>query len=162
MRLWLAFKAFFKALSHPKEMQIFLSEKKEEKSVESPLENTHLRLLGMLQSSSRLIDFFKEEISSFSDAQVGAAVRQIHAAASKNLEEVVTIRPLLEENEGAAIMIHKGYNPSEYKVTGNVRGEPPFKGIVRHRGWKAHKISLPKQVGVINREVLAPAEIEVQ
>lgn len=161
MRLWLAFKAFFNTLKHPKEMQEFLDGKHKAQEPQ-PSENSHLRLLSMLQSSGRLIDFLKEDITSFNDAQIGAAVRQIHAASAKSLEDLVTIRPLMEEPEEAVVVIQRGYDPAAIKVVGKVKGEPPFKGIVRHRGWKAHKISLPKQVGAYTREVLAPAEVEVE
>lgn len=161
MRLLLAFKAFWRAWTKPQEMEEFLLGKKEEKKPEAS-GNTHLRLLGMLQNSGRLIDFLKEDITSFSDAQVGAAVRAVHLETAKALEDLVTIRPLMEEPEGSRITIQRGYDPASIKVVGKVKGEPPFKGVLRHRGWKAHKISLPKQVGDYQREVLAPAEIEVE
>jgi hypothetical protein len=159
-KLKLAFLAFANAWRHPKQMREYL-EGQSNKAPPAASENTHLRLLSMLQHSGRLLDFLKEDIAPFTDAQVGAAVRQIHSSTAKTLEEIVTIRPLMEEAEGASVVVPRGYNPSEIKVVGNVKGEPPFKGVVRHRGWKAHKISLPKQVGAAAREVLAPAEIEI-
>ncbi|MBJ7449756.1 MAG: DUF2760 domain-containing protein [Parachlamydiales bacterium] len=157
MSLKLAFRAFFKALKQPKEIEDFLLEKKEI-SVE---EQSHLRLLNLLQNSSRLIDFFKEDISSYSDAQVGTAVRKIHADCAKALEDLVTIRPVVEDLEGAKITLNKGYDPTKYKIMGNIKGSPPFTGTVRHRGWKAHKLSLPKTQLESSKEVLCPAEVEV-
>ena len=37
-----------------------------------------LQILGILQRDSRLIDFLMEDISAYSDDQVGAAVRDLH------------------------------------------------------------------------------------
>lgn len=155
-----AFKAFVKALKEPQKAQQFI-EDQPPKQIESA-DNSHLRLLAYLQQSGRLIDFIKEDISSFNDSQVGAAVRKIHQDCKQLLEDLVTIRPLKEENEGATVQVPKGYNPSEIKLVGKVKGEPPFTGVLVHRGWKAHKRSLPKKVGEQTVEVICPAEIEIR
>lgn len=160
-KLALAFKAFCKAWKNPEKGQSFI-EGAVLATVHETTDPSHLRLLAALQLSGRLIDFLKEDISSFDDAQVGAAVRKIHEDCAKSLEELVTIRPVMDEKEGAAITVPRGYNPSNIKVVGKVKGEPPFSGIVVHRGWKAHKRSLPKQVGELATEVICPAEIEVR
>lgn len=161
MGLFLAFKAFFKALNDPERAEIFLEDKKSIQQKELP-DHTHLQLLSYLQQAGRLIDFLKEDISTFNDAQVGAAARKIHQDCRKLLEELVTVRPLRDEQEGAKVHVPKGYNPSEIKVVGKVKGEPPFEGILVHRGWKAHKLSLPKNATLQDAEVLTPAEIEVK
>ena len=164
MRLILAIKAFFKALSDPAKAEKFIAiECKEVKAkcIEAQSDSSHLRMLALLQQSSRLIDFLKEDISAFDDAQVGAAVRKIHADSSKCLEELVTIRPVMEENEGAKINVAQGYDPTKIKVGGKVKGEPPYTGRLVHKGWKVHKRSLPKKVGDQNSEIIWPAEVEV-
>jgi hypothetical protein len=161
MRLMLAIRAFFKALKDPMGAQYFLNgENKEVQASEG--DQSHLRLLSMLQNSSRLIDFFKEDISSFDDAQIGGAARKIHEECSKCLEDIVTIRPVMQETEGTRVQVPQGYDPSKIKVVGKVKGEPPFNGILVHKGWKAHKRSLPKKVGEQLTEVICPAEIEVK
>jgi len=159
MNIWSAFKAFWKALQEPQKAQQFLEDKPKQ------AENTdlsHLRLLSILQQSGRLIDFLKEDISSYTDEQVGGAVRKIHQDCNKSLEELIAIRPLMDENEGALIKIVQGYDPATIKIVGKVKGEPPFTGILVHKGWKASKRSLPKKVGDTSHEVLHPAEIEVR
>lgn len=115
-----------------------------------------------MQQSGRLVDFLKEDITSFTDAQVGAAAREIHQECSKLLEEYVTVRPLREENEGATVTVPQAYDPSTVKVVGKVKGEPPFTGILVHKGWKAHKRSLPKKLGEQSLEIICPAEVEVR
>lgn len=161
MGLALAFKAFIKAFKEPEKAQKFVEDSGEPKKLESA-DHSHLRLLQFLQQTSRLVDFLKEDISSFSDAQVGGAVRKIHQDCGQAIEEWVTIRPLKDEQEGASIHIPRGYNPAEIKVVGKVKGEPPFTGILVHRGWKAQKRSLPKKSGDPSPEVICPAEVEIR
>ncbi|MBA3602543.1 MAG: DUF2760 domain-containing protein [Parachlamydiaceae bacterium] len=163
MGLMLAFKAFFRALKEPEKTQLFLDEMPSQVAgAVSVADHSHLRLLALLQQSGRMIDFFKEDISTFSDAQVGAAVRKIHHDCSQSLEELVTIRPVMDENEGATIMVPAGYDPTEIKIVGQVRGDLSLSGVIRHRGWKAHKRSLPKKVGEQSSDIICPAEVEVR
>jgi hypothetical protein len=161
MRLLLAIKAFFKAWKDPASAQTFLDEKPATKEFPSH-DHSHLRLLALLQQSGRLIDFLKEDIHDFTDAQIGAAVRQIHQDCGKSLEELITLRPLIPEKEGTSITIQKGYDPAAIKILGKVRGEPPYTGTVVHPGWKAHKRSLPQKMGEQSSEIICPAEIEVK
>lgn len=158
MGLLLAFKAFFKAFKDPQKTKEFVEDTCLEADVQ---DQAHLRLLAILQHSGRLIDFLKEDISQYNDAQVGAAVRKIHQDCSKTLEETVTIRPIRDENEGDKIKVNLGYDPALIKVVGKVKGEPPFTGTLMHKGWKAHKRSLPKKIGEQQNDVICPAEVEV-
>lgn len=159
MSLMLALKAFMKAWKDPRKAADFCNDHVKENDHQ---DFSHLRLLSILQSSGRIIDFLKEDIAQFSDAQVGAAVRKIHQECSKTLEDMVTIRPLMEEKEGASVTVPDGYDPKNIKVVGKVKGQPPYKGILIHKGWKAHKRSLPKQITESNSQIISPAEIEVR
>jgi len=162
LRLIFAFRAFWKALWNPDKARLFLEEPKVERKSAEPVDQSHLRLLMLLQQSSRLIDFLKEDLSGFDDAQVGAAVRKIHEDSNKCLEELVTIRPVMEESEGVKITVPQGYDPLKIKVIGKVKGEPPYTGFLVHKGWKAHKRSLPKKVGENVTDVICPAEVEIR
>jgi hypothetical protein len=115
-----------------------------------------------MQESSRLIDFLKEDLSGFNDAQIGAAARRVHEESKGCLEEYVTVRPLMEESEGSKITVPQGYDTTKIKVVGRVKGQPPYIGTLVHKGWKAHKRSLPKQIGGQVTDVICPAEVEVQ
>lgn len=166
MGLGLALRAFWKAWKAPELTQEFLKEKRTTPQITQTLSDqgrdfSHLKLLALLQQSSRLIDFIKEDISSFTDAQVGAAVRKVHSDCAKSLEELVTIRPILEEAEGSQIEVPVGYDLSTLKLVGKVKGEPPFKGTLVHKGWKVHQQSLPKKAGEGQGSVLCPAEVEI-
>ncbi|MEC7838430.1 MAG: DUF2760 domain-containing protein [Chlamydiota bacterium] len=159
MRLVNAFKAFWKVLKNPECSDKLLEVQPPKQEKQDP---SHLQLLSLLQQSGRLVDFLKEDISSFNDAQVGAAVRKIHHDCNKSLEDLVTIRPVMEEKEGQMIDIPKGFDPSTIKIVGKIKGEPPFSGKLVHKGWKAHKRSLPKQVGELTTEIIHPAEVEIR
>jgi Domain of unknown function (DUF2760) len=161
MGLGLACKAFIKAFKEPQKAQEFIEDRPPSKQLEVA-DQSHLRLLHYLQQTGRLIDFLKEDIGGFSDAQVGAAVRKIHEDCAQAIEELVTIRPLKDQQEGSTIQVPKGYDPTEIKVVGKVKGEPPFTGTLVHRGWKAQKRSLPKKTGEQTAEVICPAEVEIQ
>lgn len=157
----LACRAFFRAFKEPEKMQMFIENQEPPKQSETP-DRSHMQLLYYLQHSGRLIDFLKEDIQAFSDAQIGAAARKIHQDCAQTIEELVTVRPLRDETEGATIQVLKGYNPAEIKVVGKIKGEPPFTGVLVHRGWKAHKLSLPKKTAEQIADVICPAEVEVK
>jgi hypothetical protein len=163
MEFFLSIKAFFKALKDPKAAQEFVQGQLPKLEQAKPEQDaSHLRLLALLQQSGRLIDFLKEDITSFSDAQVGAAVRKIHQDCAKSLEELVTIRPVLEEREGSIVNVPQGFDPTSIKIVGHVKGEAPYKGVLIHKGWKAHKRSLPKRIGESSSDVICPAEVEIK
>ena len=163
MRLLIALKAFFMALKNPLFAEKLLAAKSQEaKPLPASGDYSHLRLLSLMQESSRFVDFLKEDLSAFDDAQVGAAVRKIHEECGNCLEDLVTVRPIMEEMEGARITIPQGYDPSKIKVVGKVKGQPPYSGILVHKGWKAHKRSLPKAIGDQVADVICPAEVEVR
>jgi hypothetical protein len=125
-----------------------------------PATDGALRLLGLLQQEGRLIDFLEEDIEPYNDAQVGAAVRGIHAGCRAALRDRMHIERIYPQEDGAAIEIKEGFDPGELRLTGNVHGKPPFQGVLQHGGWRASDVMLPKGGG-IDPAVLAPAEVEV-
>lgn len=120
-----------------------------------------LRLLALLQKEGRLVDFLEEDIQPYSDAQVGAAVRAIHAGCRKALHERMEISRIYPEDDGATVEVAPGFDPASVRLTGNVHGNPPFRGLLQHGGWRATHVALPKTVGV-DAAILAPAEVELQ
>ena len=120
-----------------------------------------LQLLGLLQRDGRLIDFLQEEVSGFSDAQVGAAARVVHEGCRKTLREHFAIVPVRSEDEGARVTLPRGFDAAAVRVVGNVAGEPPFTGTLTHRGWRAEAVRLPKVAAGHDVRVLAAAEVEL-
>jgi hypothetical protein len=115
----------------------------------------------LLQREGRLVDFLQQDIASFPDADVGAAARVVHDGCRRALKAHATIEPVRAEDEGARVVLAAGFAPDEVKLTGSVGGEPPYKGVLRHRGWRATRLELPQIVGEHDAHVLAPAEVEV-
>ncbi len=120
-----------------------------------------LQLLSLLQREGRLVDFLQQDVATFSDADVAAAARVVHEGCRKALRAHVTIDAVREEEEGARVTIAAGFDADQVKLVGDVKGEPPYSGVLRHRGWRAAKIDLPRLVGEHDMHVLAPAEVEL-
>ncbi len=121
-----------------------------------------IQILSILQRQGRLIDFLKEDLSMYEDMQIGAAVRNIHEGCKKGLFENVDLKPVFEEAEGEAVTIKPGFDAKAVRLTGNIVGDPPFTGLLRHRGWQVERIELPQQLpGQENNMILAPAEVEI-
>ena len=118
-------------------------------------------LLAVLQREGRLIDFIREDIGEYSDAQVGAAVRSIHASCRKVLDEHLALEPVRTEDEGARVLVESGFDASAVRLTGNVSGKPPFRGVLRHRGWRTRRIELPADPASQDPTIVAPAEVEI-
>lgn len=118
-----------------------------------------VQTLGLLQREGRLIDFLFEDLDGFSDAEIGAAVREVHRGCRKALTEHFDLEAIRSEDEEALVDVETGYDPNQIRLTGNISGSPPFSGVLRHRGWRATAVRLPKvQDGA---RVLVPAEVEV-
>lgn len=129
----------------------------------APPKPTHeaLRLLTLLQRDGRLVDFLMEDIASLPDAQIGAAVRDIHRSCRKVLEEHVMLEAVVPQSEDEPITVDSGFDPSAIRLSGNIGGQPPFKGVVTHRGWKLKEMKLPPIPAGQNTAIVAPAEVEV-
>ena len=121
-----------------------------------------LVLLAALQREGRLIDFLKENLEAYSDEQVGAAARDVQRDCDAALERMFALRPLMTEEEDSEVDVAEGFDPDRYRLTGNVTGEPPFRGRLTHHGWEATALNLPQRSGsAVSAKVIAPAEVEL-
>jgi hypothetical protein len=120
-----------------------------------------VQLLSILQREGRLLDFLQEEIDAYPDAQIGAAVRDIHRGCKKALAEHVPLEPVLREAENATVRVDEGFDPARIRLTGNVMGEPPYTGTLKHHGWRTRTVNLPTVTGAADPLVVAPAEVEL-
>ena len=119
-----------------------------------------VQMLAILQRDGRLVDFLMEDLSAYPDAQVGAAVRDVHAACRTALTRYASLSPVMDDEEGQSVTVERGTDPASVKLTGTVAGDPPYRGVLRHRGWKATRLDLPP-LPVTGRTIVAPAEVEV-
>ena len=120
-----------------------------------------VQMLALLQRDGRLIDFLREDIAPYPDEQLGAAVRNIHENCRQVLDRYVKLASILDTAEEQPYTVPAGFDPGQIRLIGNVVGEPPIRGVVRHRGWRVQQIELPSLPAASGRLVVAPAEIEV-
>jgi hypothetical protein len=117
-------------------------------------------MLRILQEEGRFLDFLMEPIDGYDDAQVGAAVRAIHGGCRKALAAHVPLEPVLAAKEEERVTVERGFDPRAIRLTGNVAGDPPFTGTLKHHGWRASSLKLPR-AGDGESPVVAPAEVEL-
>lgn len=120
-----------------------------------------LQLLGLLQREARFIDFIQEDVAAYADADVGSAARVVHEGCRKVLRDNFTISPVRTEAEGSRITLAEGFDAAAIRITGNVVGQPPFKGSITHRGWRVDETRLPKLASGHELHIVAPAEVEL-
>ena len=121
-----------------------------------------LHVLAILQREARLLDFCEEELTGYTDAVIGAAARTVHAGVRKVLKGYFDLQPVRTEKEGEQVTVPEGFDARAIRLTGNVVGKPPFKGALRHHGWRAAEVKLPEPVRGDASRLLAPAEVELQ
>jgi len=184
MRIFQAFSAFFKVLFNPEFAERIeqLSngvalpdpsqpEPKKEAAAkvaatppkpQPPMRNDALTLLATLQREARFVDIVMEPLGDYSDAQVGAATRDVLRDCGQTLERLFAIRPVTDEEEGATLQTPDQVDGARYRLTGNVSGEPPYRGQLVHHGWLASQCELPKWSGSDDAAlVIAPIELAV-
>lgn len=121
-----------------------------------------LNLLAMLQREARLVDFLQEPIAEYSDAQIGAAVRDVHRDGAAVLDRVFGLRPVRDEAEGSLVEVPGDFDAARLRFTGQVADRPPFRGALAHHGWLATRCALPEWTGdEAAAMVVAPAVVEL-
>ena len=169
-RIVLAFRSFFSILSNgnlPSDVATALGLVKKPQSIAKPVPEARpsdgaLQILGILQRDSRLIDFLMEDISTYSDDQIGAAVRNLHDQSRDSLGRYLQLAPVIDAVEGSFTKLDTN-DPASVKLLGNVPVSGKASGgVLRHKGWRAEKINLPPLSSGQNTSILAPAEIEVE
>ncbi len=188
MHPWLAFVCFFRLLFGrklpadaakylPKEALALPEPKKEDKKVEpKPVDKKEdkpkvsagqqhregaLALLALLQREGRFVDFVEDSVDGASDADIGAAAREVHRGCRKVLDQHLSFEPVMPGEEEAKVTVPKGFDPAEVRLIGEAKGEPPFRGTLRHHGWRVVDAKLPQLAEGIDRSVIAPAEVEL-
>jgi len=185
MHPWLAFLCFFRVLfGKPlpeevvqKQLPAPAPDKPTEKVIERVVEKVvvekpraslaqqhrdgALALLALLQREGRFVDFVRDSVEGASDADIGAAAREVHRGCRKVLDQHLTIEPVMPGAEEAKVDVPKGFDPSEIRLIGEAKGEPPYRGTLRHHGWRVVDAKLPSLAEGVDRAVIAPAEVEL-
>jgi hypothetical protein len=129
-----------------------------------PPERLHapaLALLSAFQREGRLVDFLQQEVAGFSDEEIGAAARFVHGGCRKIFRQFITIMPATQGSEGGPITVPSGFDSQRIRLTGNVSGQPPFKGTLKHHGWVAAEVRMPSISEALDPRIIAPAEVEL-
>lgn len=122
-----------------------------------------LQILGILQRDARLIDFLMEDISGYTDDQVGAAVRNLHEQCRGALQRYFRLAPVIDGVEGSYTKLDEPGDPARVKLLGLVPADGRVAGgVLRHRGWRAEKVTLPALPARQDPAILAPAELEIE
>jgi hypothetical protein len=155
-RLVLAFRAFWHVLTDPE-----FGARVDALFRKAPA-GPDLRVLAVLQRDGRLLDFLQEDLDAYADAQIGASVREIHRSCRKALGQYLTVEPVLDAPDESEVTIGPEFDPAAVRLTGNVAGNPPFRGVLKHHGWRVKSVQLPVLPGAqAETTVLAPAEVEI-
>ncbi|MFI3135205.1 MAG: DUF2760 domain-containing protein [Methylococcaceae bacterium] len=120
-----------------------------------------LQLLALLQKEARFIDFIKEDVTAYSDADIGIAARVVHEGCNKAINDHFSLAPLRLEEEGSKITLAKEFDATQIRLTGNIVGQAPFTGTLIHKGWQVTDMHLPKLTQSHNAKILAAAEVEL-
>ena len=184
MHPWLALVCFFRvlfgrplpeavlpkqqALPEPKKEPEAKQEPKKEKEPEKPrvsAASQHregaLALLALLQREGRFVDFVRDSVDGAADADIGAAAREVHRGCRKVLDQYLAFEPVMPGEQDDKVSVPKGFDPAEVRLVGEAKGEPPYKGTLRHHGWRVVDAKLPALADGVDRTVIAPAEVEV-
>jgi len=139
-----------------------------EARVEKPKVNTAqlhrdgaLALLALLQREGRFVDFVRDSVDGASDADIGAAAREVHRGCRKVIDQNLALEPVMPGQEETKVSVPKGFDPAEVRLIGEAKGEAPFKGTLRHHGWRATEVKLPALADGVDRTIIAPAEVEL-
>ncbi|MBI4867455.1 MAG: DUF2760 domain-containing protein [Candidatus Wallbacteria bacterium] len=155
MQILSAFKAFFRILSDAD----FARQVDE---LDRQTTAASLAILVALQREGRMIDFLLEDIANLDDDQVGAAAKEIQRKCQKVIKDFVVVAPVRDEREGSKITVEDGFDPSAVRLVGKVAGDPPFKGVLTHHGWKAKEVRISPIPPGQDPTIITPAEVEIR
>ena len=69
---------------------------------------------------------------------------------------------MVDQEEGGPVEVPAGFDAGRYRLTGNVAGDPPFRGNLVHHGWEAAEVQLPAWSGTrLSARVVAAVEVEL-
>ncbi len=128
----------------------------------APARSDAISLLAALQREARFLDLVNESLDEYSDAQIGAAARDVLRDSGKVIDRMFGLKPLTEIADGSPMETPAAFDPAEFRLTGNVAGEAPFRGSVAHHGWKATRCEVPQWTGKKSAAlIVAPVELEI-
>jgi hypothetical protein len=134
-------------------------------SPEMAVEAGVVQFLARMQEKGRLVDFLMDDITPFSNEQIGVVARVVHQGCREVVRAAFDIEPVHGGKERDPVVLAGDYDAGAYRLVGKVPEQPPYRGTVLHRGWKATRISLPRVTEAArvseSRRIIAPADVEI-
>lgn len=128
----------------------------------APARSDAVTLLAAFQREARFVDFIQESIDGYSDAQVGAAIRDVHRGCREVLDRMFDLQPVCDQAEESEVEVS---NPAagRWRLTGNVgQSSGAVSGRLMHPGWSTSRCQVPEWSGSTeDADVVAPAEIQL-
>jgi len=119
-------------------------------------------LLALLQREARFLDFLMEPLDEFTDSDVGAVSRDVHAGCRDAIVRIFNPKPVRQEPEGQPVTVDHGADLGLISLSGNVPNKGPYQGTLLHGGWSASTIKLPEWSGKEEAAlVIAAAKMEI-
>ena len=85
----------------------------------------------------------------------------MHGGCKKILKQYFELEPATNQEEGSSITMQPGFDSQRFRLTGNVAGNPPFRGTLKHHGWIAKETRMPALSEAVDPRVVAAAEVEL-
>jgi len=123
-----------------------------------PVRTDAITLLSVLQREARLVDLIQEDLSKFSDAQVGAAARPCLQSCASAIARMFGLVAVSDAGEGASVDLGDNGSPARYQWIGEGSSTS---GKLVHQGWQATQVDLPIWTGDdADANVIAPAQLQ--
>jgi len=124
-----------------------------------------VQFLARLQEKGRLVDFLMDDITPYSNEQIGVVARVVHQGCREAVRAAFEIQPVHPGAEREEIVLAGDFDAGSYRLVGRVPEHPPYRGTVLHRGWKATRVTLPRVTDSARAssagKIIAPTEVEV-
>ena len=120
-----------------------------------------LALLALLQREGRFVDFLRDSVDGARTPTSARPRARSIAAAARCSISTCRFEPVMPGAEEEKVSVPKGFDPAEIRLIGEAKGEPPFRGTLRHHGWRVVDAKLPTLAEGVDRTVIAPAEVEL-
>jgi hypothetical protein len=128
------------------------------KPVSAEIRSDAVTLLATLQREARFVDLVKEDLSRYSDAQIGIAARPCLQQCATTLDRLLGLRPIETSADGQTIQVPENALPSRYQWVGEGAGST---GKLLHHGWEASQVQLPQWTGAnADAKVVAPVQVK--
>jgi len=126
-----------------------------------PVRSDAITLLATLQRETRFVDLAQESLDEYTDAQVGAAARDVLRDCRKVLERLFDLKPVLEKAEGAAVEVPPGFDAARFRLAATWPASRPSAAAWSITAGKPRSATCRPVGSDRSARVVAPAEVEL-